>query len=97
MAVNWNVVGHVIVGTVITASQAIALADPNPQVVSVCHIVALVAAQIGSSLGVWQVSSSMNMKKALLAANCNNCGKPAFQPPEPPAPEPKKEEPKAAA
>ena len=92
--INWQTVGHVIVGILIAGSQAVALAFPaDTQVVAICHVIAIVAAQVGVSLGVWTVSATTATKKALLAANCNNCGKPAFAA----APEasPEKVEPKA--
>ena len=65
--INWSYVGHVLVGTVVTACQAVALADPAPNVVNVCHIVTLVAVQLGASFGVWQASQLMQMRKDMLA------------------------------
>lgn len=66
MNVNWQYVAHTAVGTIITACQAIALADPDPKVVSYCHIITLVAIQLGISFGVWQASQLMGAKKANL-------------------------------
>jgi hypothetical protein len=64
---NWNYIGHVVVGTVITCCQAVALADPASNIVSYCHIISLVAMQLGVSLGVWQVSQVVQMRAALAA------------------------------
>lgn len=94
--INWQTVGHMIVGVLIAGSQAVALAFPaDTQLVAICHVIAIVAAQVGVSLGVWTVSASVSAKKTLLAANCNNCGKPAFGPAPEPSPD-KAEAPKAA-
>ncbi len=65
MAINWQYIGHVFIGTVITACQAVALADPVPSVVNYCHIISLVAVQLGVSLGVWQVSQVVQMRSQL--------------------------------
>jgi hypothetical protein len=55
MQINWALVGHVVVGTIITGSQAIAVTYPtNMGLVNVCHIITLITMQIGVSLGVWQ-------------------------------------------
>ena len=56
MAVNWQYVGHTAVGVIITTCQAISMADPDPKVLNVCHIISLVALQLGISFGVWQAS-----------------------------------------
>jgi hypothetical protein len=66
MDIPWNAVGHAAVGGIIGASNAIALADSgNAQVVMYCHIISIVVAQLGASLGVWQVSQSMGVRREL--------------------------------
>lgn len=65
-SVNWQNIGHIAVGTIITGCQAVALADPDPKVVSWCHIITLVAIQLGVSLGVWTVSQFSQARKDLL-------------------------------
>lgn len=93
MAVNWQVVGHATVGITIGVSQAVAMAFPtNAEVVAGCHIAALLAAQIGASLGVWTVSQAMGMKRTMALTPCGNCGKL----PETAPPAPEKEATKAA-
>jgi hypothetical protein len=77
--INWSTVGHVSVGILIAGSQAVALAFPQDvQLVAICHVIALIAAQVGVSLGVWTVSASVALKKQMMAAHCTNCGMPAF-------------------
>jgi len=96
-SINWQTVGHVTVGILIATSQAVALAFPtNAQAVAICHVVALVAAQVGVSLGVWTVSAGVAAKRALLDASCTNCGKPAFKVANDVKAEEPKAEPKAA-
>jgi hypothetical protein len=56
MKINWHYIAHGLIGTTITVCQAIAMGNPDPKVVSVCHIVSLVAIQLGMSWGVWQGS-----------------------------------------
>ncbi len=63
MNINWQYAGHTAVGVVITACQAIALADPDPKIVSYCHIITLVAIQLGISFGVWQAGQLMGAKR----------------------------------
>jgi len=77
---NWNYIGHAFVGTVITACQATALADPTTEVMNVCHIITLVAIQLGASFGVWQASQLMQMRKDMLTM------KPSLDAPLPPPP-----------
>jgi hypothetical protein len=97
MQISWQLIGHAAVGIIIAGTQAVALADPNAQVVTYCHVIALMAAQIGMSLGVWQVSQNLSVKRMMLQAACVHCGKPALAP-EPPKPAvAEMEAPKAAA
>jgi hypothetical protein len=65
MAINWQYIGHVAVGTIVTACQAIALSTTDPKTVNVCHIISLVAIQLGVSFGVWQVSQVMQMRSTM--------------------------------
>jgi hypothetical protein len=66
MELNWNAIGHAAVGAIIGGAQAIALADSaNAQVVLYCHIISIIVAQLGSSLGVWQVSQSLGVRSQL--------------------------------
>ena len=52
---NWPLIGHLIIGTIITTSQALATTYPTSTgLVNVCHIITLVVTTIGVSLGVWQ-------------------------------------------
>jgi hypothetical protein len=51
----------------------------NVALVAYCHIIGAVVAQMGVGLGVWQVASGIAARRALLAANCSSCGKPAFE------------------
>lgn len=77
--INWQTIAHAVVGMLIAGSQATAMGfATNVNLVTICHIVAIVVAQAGVSLGVWTVTSSVATKRALMAANCTNCGKPAF-------------------
>lgn len=90
--ITWQVIAHTLVGMTIAGTQAAALAFPSDaMLVAICHITAVVVAQLGIGLGVWTVSTGAATRKALMAANCNSCGKPAFAPPpaDPPAPETK--------
>jgi hypothetical protein len=76
--INWNYVGHAAVGTTITICQAVALADPTSGVLKWCGIIALVAAQVGASFGVWQAAQYMQLRRDMLAMHP--------PPPEPPPP-----------
>jgi hypothetical protein len=62
---NWPLIGHLIVGTIITTCQALATTYPtNLGMVNVCHIVSLVVITIGVSLGVWQSQqTTLNTKR----------------------------------
>ncbi len=76
MNINWQVVGHTTVGIIIAGSQAVAMAySANTEVVSICHTVALLAAQIGASLGVWTVSQAVSTKRLAAISPCPHCGK----------------------
>lgn len=79
---NWQTIAHAFVGMIIAGSQATAMGfSQNANLVIICHIIAIVVAQAGVSLGVWTVSVNVATKRALLASNCANCGKPAFAEP----------------
>jgi hypothetical protein len=80
---NWQTVGHIIVGIVIGGSQAVALAFPvDTTLVAACHIIALMAAQIGAGLAVAQ-------RRLIALTPCGHCGKAPDSPA--PAPVPKAE------
>jgi hypothetical protein len=80
MQVSWTTIGHVVVGTVISAAQAIAMADADDaKVVMYCHVVAIVVAQLGANLGVWQVSQVLASRRELANFKCVNCGKSAVE------------------
>ncbi len=80
--VNWQVVGHAVVGIIIATAQVIAMSySSNAEIVNICHIVAVVAAQIGASLGVWTVSQSVAAKRMAAMTPCANCGKSPEPPP----------------
>jgi hypothetical protein len=65
MNVNWQFIGHAIVGTVVTTCQAIALVDQEATVQSVCKVITLVVINLGVSLGVWQVSQVAAARREL--------------------------------
>jgi hypothetical protein len=71
---NWPLIGHTIVGVIITGSQAIAVTYPaNTQLVNMCHIITLITIQIGVSLGVWQSQQiSFSLKKTALLDRAKN-------------------------
>jgi hypothetical protein len=97
MTINWPTVGHATVGIIIAVAQAVAMADPTPQVVNICHVVAIVAAQVGASLGVWTVSQFVAAKRLAAVTPCGHCGKaPANDTDPEPKKEPKAEPEKAA-
>ncbi len=75
MTPNWQAIGHAAVGIVLAGTQVVAMADPQPQVVNICHGVALMVVQLGVSLGVWQVSQLTAARRALKETPCRNCGK----------------------
>ena len=92
--ITWQTIVHTLVGMVIVGSQMTAGEFPNnASLVAYCHIIAAIVAQLGIGLGVWQVTTGVATRRALMASNCVNCGKPAFE--QQPAPVP--EAPKAAA
>jgi hypothetical protein len=64
--INWGYAAHAVVGTTITICQAVALADPTPGVMKWCGIIALVAAQIGASFGVWQAAQFAQFRRLSL-------------------------------
>ena len=68
MTINWNYVGHAIVGTVVTACQAVALADPGSSTVQMaCKVISIVAVNLGVTFGVWQTTQLMGARRSLLA------------------------------
>lgn len=77
MTLNWNAIGHAAVGAIIGGANAIALADSgNPNVVLYCHIISIVVAQLGASLGVWQVAQSMGVRRELTLLKGGGGGSP---------------------
>ena len=95
MNINWNAAGHAAVGAIIGGANAVALADSgNPNVVMYCHIISIVVAQLGASLGVWQVSQSVGFRSGLAQLRCVGCGR--VNPTVPPAPGGSEETKKAA-
>jgi hypothetical protein len=77
MNINWQVLGHTAVGVIIAVTQALALAMPsNTTVVSDCHVLALVAVVVGTTLGVWQGTQAVMAKKLASLKACPNCGLP---------------------
>lgn len=61
--INWQYVAHIAVGTIITACQSIAMVDTAPNVVNWCHVVSLVTINLGISLGVWQATAVVQMRR----------------------------------
>ena len=56
--ITWQVIAHTLVGMTIAGTQAAALAFPSDaMLVAICHITAVVVAQLGIGLGVWTVST----------------------------------------